>query len=275
MIRELGDRPHRDKVRSGAAVVAVHAVLGLVLVNGLDVGLADRATTPMSVYDIPPQSFPPPPEPVEPAQEPSEAAQGGEPSPVIAPQTSAAPLPPTRLRSLATTPALPAAAKPESTGSDDGTSARAGPSGGGGGLGQGGGDASGAGDGGGGGAVTGARKLGGRLVDSDYPRAARQAGAEGTVFVRFTVERDGRVRGCAVTQSSGHSELDATTCRLIERRFRYAPARDAQGQPIAVEVVGRQNWWIPRNRGESAGRSPSNIDNAVDGADRAPSSPVR
>lgn len=84
----------------------------------------------------------------------------------------------------------------------------------------------------------------GRLKNSDYPRAARRAGAEGTVHVRFLVNPDGGVGGCTVTRSSGHPELDSTTCRLIERRFRYRPARDAQGRPTSDVVVGEQLWWI-------------------------------
>lgn len=84
----------------------------------------------------------------------------------------------------------------------------------------------------------------GRLKNSDYPRAARRAGAEGTVHVRFLVNPDGGVGGCTVTRSSGHPELDSTTCRLIERRFRYRPARDVQGRPTSDVVVGEQLWWI-------------------------------
>lgn len=63
-------------------------------------------------------------------------------------------------------------------------------------------------------------------------------------MVRFTVGIDGRARDCRVITSSGHAVLDATTCRLIEARFRYAPARDAAGQPVAEERGWRQRWWI-------------------------------
>ena len=45
----------------------------------------------------------------------------------------------------------------------------------------------------------------------------------------------GASSGCEVVKSSGSAELDGTTCRLIERRFRYRPARDAQGRAIAED----------------------------------------
>ena len=95
-----------------------------------------------------------------------------------------------------------------------------------------------------GGLLTRAALVKGRLKNSDYPRSARKAGAEGTVHVRFLVNPDGHVGGCTVTKSSGHAALDATTCRLIKRRFRYRPARDAQGRATSDVVVGEQLWWI-------------------------------
>jgi protein TonB len=68
-------------------------------------------------------------------------------------------------------------------------------------------------------------------------------GAVGTVSVRYRVETNGRPTGCTVTRSSGNRDLDETTCRLIERRFRYRPARDFRGRPVAETVSGRHRWW--------------------------------
>ncbi|MBO0123988.1 energy transducer TonB, partial [Streptococcus pneumoniae] len=81
------------------------------------------------------------------------------------------------------------------------------------------------GPGGGGGTVL--RLLEGSITGRDYPRAAAEAGASGTVGLRFTVGVNGRVTDCRVTRSSGNADLDETTCKLIKRRFRYAPSRDA------------------------------------------------
>ena len=94
---------------------------------------------------------------------------------------------------------------------------------------------------------TGARLLGGRSRNSDYPHAARSAGAEGTVHVRFAVAPNGRVGGCSVTRSSGNGALDATTCSLIRKRFRYEPARDVSGRSVSDVMEGRQVWWLVRD----------------------------
>ena len=88
------------------------------------------------------------------------------------------------------------------------------------------------------------RLLNGRLKNSDYPRAAADAGAEGTVSVRYTVAANGRAGNCRVTRSSGNDELDRTTCHLIVERFRFAPSRDANGNPVDADIVEEHSWSV-------------------------------
>jgi protein TonB len=102
------------------------------------------------------------------------------------------------------------------------------------------------GDGDGAGGALHAQRRSGSLRDRDYPPAARREGAEGVVYVRFTVGADGRVGGCTVTRSSGHAALDTTTCRLIEERFRYRPARDSQGRPVPETISLFYQWGLRR-----------------------------
>ncbi len=66
--------------------------------------------------------------------------------------------------------------------------------------------------------------------------------------VRFTIEASGRVSGCRISRSSGDAALDSTTCRLIEARFRFRPATNARGEPVASPYGWRQSWWLePRH----------------------------
>ena len=95
-----------------------------------------------------------------------------------------------------------------------------------------------------GGIATRARHVSGRIDDRDYPRTAYRDRTEGVVSARLTIATDGRVSRCVVTRSSGNAELDETTCRLIERRFRYEPARDAAGKVVVSEMGWRQSWWL-------------------------------
>jgi protein TonB len=80
--------------------------------------------------------------------------------------------------------------------------------------------------------------------ETDYPSAARRAEQQGTVRVSYTVGTDGRVTGCAVVQSSGSSSLDSTTCRIFQRRFRYAPARDSAGNPVPQTMSQSVRWQL-------------------------------
>ena len=65
-------------------------------------------------------------------------------------------------------------------------------------------------------------------------------------MVRFTVGTDGRVDSCSTVTSSGSSELDAETCRLIQRRFRYKPAEDPNGNKITETKVQGVTWTLKR-----------------------------
>jgi protein TonB len=61
--------------------------------------------------------------------------------------------------------------------------------------------------------------------------------------MRFLITPEGRVGRCVVTRSSGHRGMDRETCRLMERRLRYRPARDMYGRPVAGWTEGEQEWF--------------------------------
>jgi protein TonB len=81
--------------------------------------------------------------------------------------------------------------------------------------------------------------------DQDYPAAALAAREQGDVGFALDVGADGRVTACAVTRSSGSSALDSATCRLIQSRARFTPARDARGATVPDKVRGRISWILP------------------------------
>jgi protein TonB len=105
------------------------------------------------------------------------------------------------------------------------------------------------GDGNGNGRATAPRWIKGRLKDSDYPREAGRAGIGGTVEVRYAVEVDGRVTHCTIIRSSGDAQLDETTCRLLEQRYRYRPAKDSDGRPVRSLVEESHSWIIEEDPG--------------------------
>ena len=85
----------------------------------------------------------------------------------------------------------------------------------------------------------------GSIGDDDYPAAAREAGQQGAVKVRYLVSIGGAVSDCTVAQSSGSPMLDSRTCELLRQRFHYAPAVDGAGNPVAEWRTQKINWKLP------------------------------
>jgi len=226
-------------ISGGGALIAVLAV-GFSLASGLDLAVVRKASEAITAIAIP--APPPPREQVVAPKEKNEKASGkasaankhAKAAPIFAPKTKLPPIVP------------PVAAAPRPGAGND-ASAGATPTPG---LGSG---AGGRGDGtgaGGSGSGTGrgskAVWRSGTIRDRDYPREASRAHAGGEVEVRFTIEASGRVSGCRVTRSSGDASIDRTTCELIEERFRFKPATNAAGEPMASQYGWRQSWWLER-----------------------------
>ncbi|WP_374524997.1 energy transducer TonB [Sphingopyxis sp.] len=234
----------RQRLAAGSGTLAIVVAVGLVLASGLDLKTIRTASEAISAIALP--APPPPREAPKPAATAAEHESGkasaankhARAAPVAAPIPK---LPPPK------PPPIPAAPQP-GTGSDAsaGATPTPGPGSGAGGSGTGTG-AGGSGQGTGGGGTKAAWRSG-TIRDNDYPKDASRARVGGEVEVRFTIQPTGRVTGCRVTRSSGDASLDATTCRLIEDRFRFRPATNPAGDPVASQYGWRQSWWLERRR---------------------------
>lgn len=67
-----------------------------------------------------------------------------------------------------------------------------------------------------------------------YPDSARQRGIEGTVVIRFTLDRTGHVIDVAVTRSSGSTLLDGAAEAML--RDANLPAPDPAQEQITISV---------------------------------------
>jgi periplasmic protein TonB len=77
-----------------------------------------------------------------------------------------------------------------------------------------------------------------------YPEEARQAGQQGTVWVRLTIDATGKVSAARVQESSGYDALDAAALRTV-RRWVFRPAR-RDGHAVAVKVDKGFEFYIRR-----------------------------
>lgn len=71
----------------------------------------------------------------------------------------------------------------------------------------------------------------------DYPAEAVRKHWQGTVQLNLTVGTDGRVADCAVVRSSGYQLLDDTTCKILEKRAQFRPARNSAGDSVVDHVL--------------------------------------
>jgi len=230
----------RQKALSGGGVLVAVVAVGLGLASGLDLDVVRKASEAISAIAIP--APPPPREEVVPSNASSEKASGKASAANKHAKAAAIAAPPPKLPPIA--PPVAAAPHP-GAGTDASAGAAPSPGAGSGAGGRGNGTgAGGMGSGTGGGSKAVWRS--GTIRDRDYPREASRAKAGGEVEVRFTIEASGRVSGCRITRSSGDASLDRTTCDLIEERFRFKPATNAAGDPVASQYGWRQTWWLER-----------------------------
>ena len=218
------------RYRLSAAVAAglVQFLVLAALISGLAARALEKERDTLSAVQFVPQPSQPSPTP-EPRHAPKPSQPEGRKGSAL-PREAPSPAIPLALPAAAPTAQAGSAAQtaPGTSGSGTGSGA----------------EGSGAGGGGGGGLP--ARRIGGALTDRDYPDAAARIRAAGVVAIRFRILTNGRVADCRIVRSSGYAVLDDVTCQLVERRFRYAPARDAAGQPIE-DSAGTSFTWGPRD----------------------------
>jgi len=207
------------KVVSIGLVVLLHALIGYAFITGLAYNVIKKAANELKTVDIkdqppPPDKPPPPPPPQQKVEPPPVVA----PPPIVQTQTIAPPV-------LATVPkpppvvAPPVIAPPAPTPPpvihtvSQAAQAKGNPA--------------------------------SWVTTDDYPPSALRDGKQGRVVASWTVNEQGRVDSCTITQSSGVPELDDTTCKLIVRRARYTPAKDQAGNPIKQTDSRPFRWQIP------------------------------
>jgi protein TonB len=217
----------RNRAIGIAGAIAINALLVAGLLT-LSTGIMPLKSIPgLAAFDIsrPPPPPPPPPE--------AKKDAGGSPPSRGATKPPSPPKPPQPLASP--TPAQPSRDIGSESASGAGSAAGSGAGRGGQGTGTG------TGNGAGGGAASPAVRIAGDFTARDYARSGLR-GATAEVIVSIRVRSDGRVDQCRVARSSGYAAVDGATCRLLEQRFRFRPARNAAGQAIDSQIQWRADW---------------------------------
>lgn len=229
---------------AATGTVVLQAMLGYALLFGLSPSLPVLPRAELKIFDI--SSEPPPREErTIPARQRSSKPEGAASPPNLRAKPTEIVAPPVVVPPVLPPPVISAPRAGSGADPSAGAADVPGPGTGSGGEGTGTGSG-GAGEGEGGGGGSPARWLRGRIRDSDYPRAAAEAGIEGGLTTRYVIGANGRVANCFIVKSSGSAILDETTCRLVMQRYRYAPARDSLGRRVPDEDVEDHSWILVR-----------------------------
>lgn len=76
----------------------------------------------------------------------------------------------------------------------------------------------------------------------DYPAKMVFNGTSAFVTFKVNVDERGSVADCVVLEATNPPEIGSHTCRLIEKRAKFAPARDKDGKPVKDFYVNRVFW---------------------------------
>lgn len=246
-----GTLSSRDRAGPALAVIVIHVGLAAMLLTmsgAVPPSVVDNA---LKVIDLsnpppPPPDVPPPPKPKpKPKQDPKPSSAKPRAAAPPGKKAEASPIVLPRPRVFIPVPPPIVAAPTAGTGSAASQgAATAGSGSGAGGVGNGtGGGGTGAGSGGDGDDGTGTRPrpMFRPLQARGFPRRLVEPLPPGArVLIIFTVEVDGSISGCSVRQPSGSPELDALVCAVATQRFRYDPARRADGRPYVAKAAYMQ-----------------------------------
>lgn len=225
--------------RTRLGVIVLVALLHVVVLLGLVRAFAPDFTaqiskTVLSTFSVTVTTPPPAPEPSKEPERSGAAAEAGKKA--VAREVKAE-----RPKvDLAKIPAPKAA----STGTANASGARdAGTGTGAGGQGSGTGSGTG-GNGLGGGLTRKVEKIAGEINSAkDYPRDTRELRKDDYVIVAITVSAEGKPTACRIVRASKDAQANSITCTLALQRFRFKPATDVQGTPVASTYGWRQRWY--------------------------------
>jgi TonB family protein len=82
---------------------------------------------------------------------------------------------------------------------------------------------------------------------NDYPVRAIREERQGRTGFSVTVDANGFVTSCRITETSGHADLDDATCVNVTKRALFNPAVDAQGRAVASTYTTGVMWKIPED----------------------------
>lgn len=110
------------------------------------------------------------------------------------------------------------------------------------------------------------RRTASRIQFANYPPAALRRGEEGTVGIRITTDKRGRLMDCDVVKSSGFASLDQASCDFLLRYGSAKPFLSPDGQRVQKQQDGEVVWTLPEGhvRAPASARSMQKVSQTTD-----------
>ena len=97
------------------------------------------------------------------------------------------------------------------------------------------------------------------FIVKNYPPGALKRGEQGKVTFRLTIEPDGSLGKCDITESSGFAGLDQETCEIMIFNARLKPVLNEEGRAIRATQTGFIVWRLPGSEGQVAAATPATM----------------
>jgi protein TonB len=72
------------------------------------------------------------------------------------------------------------------------------------------------------------------IVNFKLPKKARENDQQGTTYVRFVVNKKGKIKKVEVLKSSSHKNLDDAAVKAVEKLPTLIPAINDDGNPVSI-----------------------------------------
>lgn len=89
----------------------------------------------------------------------------------------------------------------------------------------------------------------------EYPKEAYDAGKQGSVYIEFIIEKDGKASGFKVMRSSNHTELDDAAIEHISNMPNWTPG-SIDGDPKRVAYILPVKFKLPEPETDEKPKGP-------------------
>ena len=82
------------------------------------------------------------------------------------------------------------------------------------------------------------------IRNDDYPINMIERDEQGGVAALLRIDETGAISDCKAYQIEGHRDWEKIICRIVKKRARFNPARDASGKAVSSYILTPMIWFV-------------------------------